>query len=268
MLRYTAILSNSLSYTSISAYLNIIRLIHLESGFPNPLEDYQLKALLKGTRRDLGHIVTPKLPITPSILIRIYPLLDMGAPLDLFFWASTLMGFFGMLRKANLFPSASDSIVTRSDFVKIDQGLVVTLHATKTIQYKERTHQVLLPYLKGSVLCPVSSILRAFSKFPVNQTAPAFSYMSLGRLISLTYSTYVARLRHFLTLIGLQPSKYAGHSLRRGGATWAFNCGARGEMVKAQGDWRSDAYLKYLELPPSSLSDIVKAMADGIQKLT
>ena len=36
--RYAAYLARRLSYSSTRQYLNIIRLMHLECGFPNPLE--------------------------------------------------------------------------------------------------------------------------------------------------------------------------------------------------------------------------------------
>ena len=36
--------------------------------------------------------------------------------------------------------------------------------------------------------------------------------------------------------------------MRRGGASAAFDAGIPGEMIKAIGDWRSDAYLRYLHV--------------------
>ena len=54
--------------------------------------------------------------------------------------------------------------------------------------------------------------------------------------------------------------RFSGHSLRRGGATFAFQCGIPSELIKLQGDWRSDAYMLYLSLPLADrlvLSNIV-----------
>lgn len=46
--------------------------------------------------------------------------------------------------------------------------------------------------------------------------------------------------------VGLDPKNYSAHSLRKGGTTGAFIAGAERMMVKAQGDWVSDAYLRYV----------------------
>ena len=40
---------------------------------------------------------------------------------------------------------------------------------------------------------------------------------------------------------------YRGHSFRRGGANWAFQCGVPGELIQVFGDWSSDAYKSSLE---------------------
>jgi hypothetical protein len=39
----------------------------------------------------------------------------------------------------------------------------------------------------------------------------------------------------------------AGHSFRRGGATFAFQCKAPAAQIKEQGDCKSAAHLLYLE---------------------
>ena len=49
--------------------------------------------------------------------------------------------------------------------------------------------------------------------------------------------------------IGLDPTSYAGHSFRRGGASFAFQSGILVGMIKLLGDWKSDAVLLYLTVP-------------------
>ena len=46
-----------------------------------------------------------------------------------------------------------------------------------------------------------------------------------------------------VALVGINPSCLSSRSFRQGGATFAFNGGAPTEFIKAQGDWRGDAYL-------------------------
>ena len=266
--RYVALLSNSLAYSSITAYLNIVRLLHVESGLPNPVQDYYIKSVLKGSRRLVGDKVTPKLPITPGILLDIFKLLDLSLPLHLMFWAAALTAFFGMLCKSNLFPPQSGydptKHLSRSDFYPHGGGLDLHLKWSKTIQFADRVHQVLLPLVHQSHLCPVTALLLLFSKFPVSPNEPAFSFKVMGKLSVLSYPHFIRLLRGFLSRLGVPGSKYAGHSFRRGGASWAFTCGARTELIKHQGDWKSSAYLRYLDLPLTTKMQVGQAMATGI----
>ena len=48
--------------------------------------------------------------------------------------------------------------------------------------------------------------------------------------------------------IGINSSKYSGHSFRRGGATLAFKLGTDHSMIKFLGDWSSDVYLMYNQM--------------------
>lgn len=53
-------------------------------------------------------------------------------------------------------------------------------------------------------------------------------------------------LKSACTAAGLDPKFYSVHSLRKGGATVALLSGVDEVMVKAQGDWISDAYRRYI----------------------
>ena len=84
--RYVAYLASRLSYNSICQYLNIIRLLHLESGLPNPLEkSWYHKSLMQGCKRALGQVARPKLPITLHLLKQTFLCLDLTLPFDLAF---------------------------------------------------------------------------------------------------------------------------------------------------------------------------------------
>ena len=101
-----------------------------------------------------------------------------------------------------------------------------------------------------SDLCPVKALQALFQGVHVSPSAPAFSYISKAqRPDRLTISTLKCSIQSPASRIGLEPAKYSGHSLRRGGATFAFQCGIPAEFIKMQGDWRSDAYLLQLLIP-------------------
>ena len=66
--------------------------------------------------------------------------------------------------------------------------------------------------------------------------------------------------------VGLDPGLFSSHSLRRAGASWAFRARVPGELIKTQGDWASQAYLRYLEFSLSERCQVAQRMTLEIQK--
>ena len=60
-------------------------------------------------------------------------------------------------------------------------------------------------------------------------------------------------MRKMLQMIDEDPKRFGTHSFRRGGATLAFKAGAPTDLIKTQGDWKSEAYQKYIEVSTSVL---------------
>ena len=63
----------------------------------------------------------------------------------------------------------------------------------------------------------------------------------------LTHSSCLPRMKRSLTTLGIDHSKYSGHSFRRGGASLALECDISPELTQTQGDWDSDAHKAYLD---------------------
>ena len=55
-------------------------------------------------------------------------------------------------------------------------------------------------------------------------------------------------LKSLLTVCGINPDLYSGHSFRRGGASYLHKLGADPVLIKMSGDWLSDAYLRYVDI--------------------
>lgn len=65
ILTYMAFLARTLSSRSIPSYMNVIRILNIEAGFINPLEDnWKAKMVQKGISHTLGSPVTQKLAIS------------------------------------------------------------------------------------------------------------------------------------------------------------------------------------------------------------
>lgn len=97
---------------------------------------------------------------------------------------------------------------------------------------------------------------------------PLFTFSSTSnQLTCITAKSLNDGIKNLVSLISLDPLEFSGHSLRRGGATFAFKCGTPAELIKLQGDWRSDAYMLYLSLPLADRLLLTQILAGHVQTL-
>lgn len=269
LVRYIAYLARSISPQSIDKYLNVIRLIHLELGYKNPLENKHLvQSVLKGVARHKGLSVDKKLPISPTLLLNIRAQLNLANLNDCVFWAICLTLFFTWLRKSNVLPDSLKSFdsskgLCRGDFVVSlkapCQGMFVNIRWTKTIQYKDRVLICPLPFLPRHPLCPVTAILQAFRQTPqADSNGPAFLWLGqIKQLIPCTYPGFLSKLRFHLINCNVDPSRYTSHSFRRGGCSWGLSQGLNPDLLKQLGDWKSECYQEYVSV---QLKDKISAI--------
>ena len=265
--RYAAMLARTLKYSTVKQYLNIIRKLHLEWNLPDPLlNNYQLSCMLRGMRRSLGDSPSRKLPIDTPLLLQILAYLDLTSYEDSNIWAAALLMFYTMLRRANVLTTRQSfdksKHLTRKDLIFHPWGVKVVIRWTKTIQFKERTLVIPLARIPNSTLCPVQAIFNAFSKTPkVPLDGPAFVLPHKTGFRPLSPSIFVTRIHHILTSIGLDASNYAGHSFRRGGATWAYKNGVPVDTIRLIGDWKSNAYTSYLQISDELIFKAIQQMS-------
>ncbi len=152
----------------------------------------------------------------------------------------------------------------RANIQHSSAGLLLTFTFSKTIQAGGRIHQVPIAPVPNSPLCPLRAFCALVALIPATPLAPAFSIPTPTGLVPMTKPQFVHVFRSCLTLLGLPAHLFSGHSFRRGGATWAFRTGTQGELIKLLGDWRSDAYLKYLNTSLNDKLIVSQAMAAHI----
>ena len=80
-------------------------------------------------------------------------------------------------------------------------------------------------------------------------------------LLHIPFST--SKLKQTLDKCGLHTLRFSGHSFRRGGATFALHCGVPSDYIKLQGDWKSNAYERYLDSSLRYKLETIKQMCDG-----
>lgn len=227
--------------------------MHQEWDLPNPLvNNYTLTATLKGIRRSLGDPVCMKSPITINMLYKLLSYLDLQDPLHCNIWAAALTMFYAMLRRSNVLPLTATQynakrMLRRCDITFDKYGLIIRVGWSKTIQYGERSLQIPLPRIPNHLLCPTQAVYKAFTSTPLAPaTGPAFV---TSALMPLSASTFLTVLQQ-----ALGPGhNISCHSFRRGGATWAFQAGVSIESIKHIGDWKSNAYMRYIQISPKSL---------------
>ena len=269
VIRFLIHLSSYCKYSTIINYLSAINVLHRHFGHDVTFQEvFTVKLIVRGLRRVLGDAREQKLPITPEILLRLRPTLTADS--DSGFWAAMLMGFYFFFRKSNLVPkSAKDydpsKTLLRKNIIVLPWGLVICVTWSKTIQFKER--QLLIPVLRlpaDHPLCPVQAFERHLRLFPAPPSSPAFLQSCGDSATPITHATFTTKLRKSLSDTGLKASNYSGHSFRRGGATFAFHCGAPVELISLQGDWSSDAVLLYIAQPLKRRMSVAQLIATNI----
>ena len=265
--RYAVYLARTKAFSSVKQYINIIRIMSLEANLPNPLEgDYSLKQVMLGLKRKLGEKAARKLPITKAHLYHIFSKLDISLPLHGVYWGACLTLFYTLLRRSNVlttFLSFNPDIhLTRKDVSVGANGTLISIKHTKTIQFKQRELTFPLPRLKGSSMCPTRAIYNAIRLVPAGPNQPLFS-LPEGKCLSP--DTFIKLTREFLSDIVDNTKDYAGHSFRRGGASYLFQLGATVSLIRSLGDWQSDAYALYTLPSQVTISSATHQMGVALQ---
>ena len=157
--RYIAFLSRRLYFSSIRQYLNV-RLIHLDSGLKNPLEqNWYVASILKGVRRVKGNSSLQKLPITFDILRAIFMKLDLKCSFERSFWTACLVTFFCFFRKSNLLVQSHilfdpSRHLCASDVEFTQDRAVLTVRWSKVIQLRSVSSIYLYPEYKTLLFAP------------------------------------------------------------------------------------------------------------------
>ena len=187
-----------------------------------------------------------------SRVLQIGPGLESGHD-DLMLWAAIVTAFFGFFQTGEItVPPAvgfnpdrhlkwGDVCVNRQEspslvrvhlsFSKCDQlgrGVDVFLGAT------------------GDKLCPVVAVT-SYARRRGSAPGPFFRFADGRPLVKTAF-------------VGLDSSRYAGHSFRIGAATTAASVGLE---IRALGRWNSSAFLVYVRTPRAQLAEFSRSLASG-----
>lgn len=195
--------------------LAAISTIHKLAGHESPAQSELVRQTFKGIRRTKQQPKTQKEPLLTKHLNLICKELS-GELKELRDKAILLVGFAGALRRSEIVGLHREDVAFR------DEGLEITIRSSKTDQ-EGKGHTKGIAFGSSQRTCPVLSLNRWLTKAGL-QRGPIFR--SVDRHGNLGESALSSRsvaniVKRCVERIGLDPSKYSGHSLRAGTVTQA-----------------------------------------------
>ena len=222
----------------------------------------QISMLIRGLQRTEAPATPSRHPLTSDLLLKCLLTLRSGylSPLiDLTLESMFLLAFYGFLRCAEFTSSTSQYSPSRHPSLcditfHSSESLTFTLKHSKTDQIG-RTSTIHL-FKTDSPLCPYGPILRYVSLRRSLNAAPRDPLFITETGSIATRFWFHHHFRQILSLSGLPPQLYSGHSFRIGAASTAARQGLSDHIIKILGRWSSQAYHSYIR---SNIRDIHNA---------
>ena len=280
------------SRSSIRQYLSAVRTLHKMFGREcvTPSTYGPLDLIVKGIDRGFTEPSKTRLPITVQILSNLVFGLNNyithvnleAKSFGLAMKSLYLTLFSTMLRGGNCLPdSQSDFNSVRhlswGRIEVVDQGLVVRIPMSKTIQLGDRVHEIPIARCAVQQMCPVLALLDLVNLRGVDKcqdSVSVFTYLKNGSWVILTKAVAGKFLAGQLTAMGLNAKLYGLHSFRVGSIMQGLEGNNSMAFLRLHSDHRSSAIYGYLHMPAvrrfgvaCSLSrDVASAaMAIGLQ---
>jgi hypothetical protein len=259
-----------LSYHTIKLYLAGIRFSYLQAGYPNPLQrewgtPYQrLPIILRAVKKSQSPAPPTRLPIDSNILSLICTALRAGVfgPfLDLMLETACTMAFFGFLRcgEFTILNQFDPNVNLCLQDISFQQGrCTIKLKASKTDPFRQG---VMIPlFQRQHTICPVRTLKRYYNIRCSTGACLNDPLLVTSEGKPLSRDTFISKLKTIIKQLGLDESRYSGHSLRVGAATAASNARIEDHLIKTLGRWSSDCYTRYVRTSDKVIKDAQNAL--------
>ena len=230
---YIADCAGHLKVGSIQRRLNAIAEAHKAVGQESPTHHAIVRNTLKGIRRTLGTAPDQKAPTLTDDIRAMVESTDAGI-IGTRDRALILLGFAGAFRRSELVGLNAEDCTFSKD------GLTITLRRSKVDQ-EGIGRRIGIPYGSNPETCPVRNVQAWMEQAGISSGSLFRSINRHGQIQGSRLSGIdVARVVKKLALrAGLDPAKFAGHSLRAGHATSAAIAGASERSIMNQTGHRS-----------------------------
>ena len=230
---------------------------------------------MTGLKRSMDHVVKQAEPITPQLLLRMSKVVNYKDKIEIIAWTALLLGFYMFLRKSNLVPDTMDKFDQVQQFQRadvnllgLDKAMMFEIRWTKTIQFRQKILRFPVLPAGNKAICPVFWVHKMIKDNPGMAQDRLFLINTPIVKLSLSANQLVYRMRKWLKLIGQDDMAFSLHSLRRGGATFAYQSDMEAGMIKLLGDWASDCYKRYIDVSMDKRYDSMKAFVEALNNLT
>lgn len=223
LVAYLSAHAGELKPATLIRHLASISVAHRAAGFDSPTRSLLVGKTLAGIKRTHGTAQTKKAPLLVEELLALARALDTEELEDLRDRALILIMFAAALRRSE----AADLEVRDIEFTK--KGLILTKRRSKTDQAGAGMR---VPVAYGSTnACPVIALRRWFKAAKLEQGA-IFRDVT-GSVVGkrLTDHTLARIVKRRVEILGLDPKKFSGHSLRAGFVTSASAAGMDDWMI-------------------------------------
>ena len=208
---YITHLSKFSKFSTLKRRIASISVIHKLKGHYFDTKHPIIMENLHGIKRTLGSRQKAKKPLLINSLKKIIKAIDQEKKERDRDRALILIGFAGGFRRSELVS------ILKEDVELVDEGVKILIKKSKTDQSGEGSVKA-IPYFQNQEFCPVIALKRYMSLKKFNSNSE--------KIFKLSDKSVALIIKKYAQIAGLDPTKYAGHSLRSGFATTAAEFGA------------------------------------------
>ena len=208
--------AGGLSPSTLARRLAAIRLIHLGAGHPSPHNAIQVTEVMRGIRRDWGRPPDRKAPAIDQVIKQMVDTVDQETAKGQRDRALLLFGFAGAFRRSELVALNTWNLEFR------EEGVKVTIEKSKTDQ-EAQGQTIAMVRQPNSPYCPVRALEDWLTVAKIERGA-LFLRMHRGDNVGkvrLSAQCVAIVVKNYAHKVGLDSTRYSGHSLRRGFLTSA-----------------------------------------------
>jgi site-specific recombinase XerD len=235
VLYITALAEAGAKASTIQRRISALSQAHQLAGHvPPPTADPRVRTTMAGIRRTLGTAPSQKAAVITDELRRLLATAPPDTHAGRRDRALLLLGFAGGLRRSELVALDAQAVT------ETDDGLRLFLRRSKTDQ-EGQGDEIGIPFGQHPDTCPIRA-LRAWRSAAGIATGPLFRAVTRHDQVAaerLTDGSVARIVQRAARRAGLDPTRYAGHSLRAGLATTAAAGGASERAIMRQGRWKS-----------------------------